>query len=343
MNAEFFEALDLLEKQKGIPKEYMLERVEAALVSAFKRDQGANGNVKIVLDPEKRDVQMYRLYDVVEVVEDPETQLTVEEAKKVSRRYKLGTVAEVKLDTKNFRRLSAQTAKQVIIQGIREAERGMMIREYENKREEIITATVLRTDEATGNVTVDTGTSVATLIKGEQIPGDAFADGERIKVFVTEVKKESRGPLVTLSRTHPGLVKRLFELEVPEIQDGTVVIKNVTREAGSRSKVAVYSTDESVDAVGACIGNRSMRINTIINELGGEKIDIIRYSEDPAEYISSALSPATVNKVVLEDEKVCRVYVDADQLSLAIGKEGQNARLAARLTGFKIDIKVSEG
>lgn len=342
MNAEFFEALDLLEKQKGIPKEYMLERVEAALLSAFKRDQGANGNVKIVLDPEKKDVQMYRLYDVVENVEDPETQLTVEQAKKVSRRYKLGGVAEVKLDTKNFRRLSAQTAKQVIIQGIREAERGMLIKEYESKREEIITATVLRTDEATGNVTVDTGTSIATLIKGEQIPGESFADGERIKVFVTEVKKESRGPLVTLSRTHSGLVRRLFELEVPEIQNGTVVIKNVTREAGSRSKVAVYSTDDSVDAVGSCIGNRSMRINTIINELDGEKIDIIRYSETPEEFIAAALSPATVNEVVLEDEKICRVYVDADQLSLAIGKEGQNARLAARLTGFKIDIKVSE-
>lgn len=342
MNAEFFEALDLLEKQKGIPTEYMLERVEAALLSAFKRDQGANGNVKIVLDPEKKDVQMYRLYDVVENVEDPETQLTVEQAKKVSRRYKLGGVAEVKLDTKNFRRLSAQTAKQVIIQGIREAERGMLIKEYESKREEIITATVLRTDEATGNVTVDTGTSIATLIKGEQIPGDSFSDGERIKVFVTEVKKESRGPLVTLSRTHAGLVKRLFELEVPEIQNGTVVIKNVTREAGSRSKVAVYSTDDSVDAVGSCIGNRSMRINNIINELGGEKIDIIRYSETPEEFIAAALSPATVNDVVLEAEKICRVYVDADQLSLAIGKEGQNARLAARLTGFKIDIKVSE-
>lgn len=343
MNAEFFEALDLLEKQKGIPKEYMLERVEAALMSAFKRDQGANGNVKIVLDPEKKDVQMYRLYDVVETVEDPETQLTVEEAKKVSRRYKLGTVAEVKLDTKNFRRLSAQTAKQVIIQGIREAERGMMIREYEDKKEEIITATVLRTDENTGNVTVDTGTSIATLIKGEQIPGDAFKDGDRIKVFVTEVKKESRGPLVTLSRTHPGLVKRLFELEIPEIQDGTVEIKNVTREAGSRTKIAVFSNDNSVDAVGACIGNRSMRINTIINELGGEKIDIIKYSDIPEEYIAAALSPATVNEVIVEDEKICRVFVDSDQLSLAIGKEGQNARLAARLTGFKIDIKVSEG
>ncbi|MBE6583278.1 MAG: transcription termination/antitermination protein NusA [Ruminococcaceae bacterium] len=342
MNAEFFEALDLLEKQKGIPKEYMLERVEAALMNAFAKDQGPNAQVRIILDPEKKDVQMYRLYQVVEEVEDPETQLTVEQAKKVSRRYKLGTVAEVKMDTKNFRRLSAQTAKQVIIQGIREAERGMLIKEYEDKRGEIITATVLRTDDSTGNVTVDTGTSIATLIKGEQIPGDAFKDGERIKVFVTEVKKESRGPLVTLSRTHPGLVKRLFELEVPEVQDGTVVIKNVTREAGSRSKVAVYSTDDSVDAVGSCIGNRSMRINTIISELGGEKIDIIKYSEDPAEFIAAALSPATVNDVILEGEKICRVYVDADQLSLAIGKEGQNARLAARLTGFKIDIKVSE-
>ena len=342
MNAEFFEALDLLEKQKGIPKEYMLERVEAALMNAFAKDQGPNAQVRIVLDPEKKDVQMYRLYQVVEEVEDPETQLTVEQAKKVSRRYKLGTMAEVKMDTKNFRRLSAQTAKQVIIQGIREAERGMLIKEYEDKRGEIITATVLRTDDVTGNVTVDTGTSIATLIKGEQIPGDAFKDGERIKVFVTEVKKESRGPLVTLSRTHPGLVKRLFELEVPDVQDGTGVIKNVTREAGSRSKVAVYSTDDSVDAVGSCIGNRSMRINTIIGELGGEKIDIIKYSEDPAEFIAAALSPAAVNDVILEGEKICRVYVDADQLSLAIGKEGQNARLAARLTGFKIDIKVSE-
>jgi len=342
MNNEFFEALDLLEKQKGIPKEYMLERVEAALVSAFKRDQGANANVRIVLDPEKKDVRMFRQYDVVEVVEDPETQVTVEDAKKMNRHYKLGGVAEQELKMKNFRRLSAQTAKQVIIQGIREAERGMMIKEYENKHEEIITATVMRTDETTGNVIVDTGTSHATLIKGEQIPGDAFRDGERIKVFVTEVRKESKGPLVTLSRTHPGLVKRLFELEVPEIQDGTVVIKNVTREAGSRSKVAVYSTDDSVDPVGACIGARSMRINNIIRELGGEKIDIIKYSDVPEEFISAALSPATINEVVLEEERVCRVYVDADQLSLAIGKEGQNARLAARLTGYKIDIKVGQ-
>jgi N utilization substance protein A len=281
--------------------------------------------------------------EVVEEVTNPQCEISLEDAKAISKRHKLGSMVETEVKTKNFRRLSAAAAKSVIIQGIREAERGMMIREYENKKEEIITATVLRTDETTGNVTVDTGTSIATLIKSEQIPGDSFADGDRIKVFVTEVKKESRGPLVTLSRTHPGLVKRLFELEIPEIQDETVVIKSVTREAGSRSKIAVYSNDPSVDPVGACIGNRSMRINTIINELCGEKIDIIRYSESPEEYISSALSPANVNKVIVEDEKVCRVYVDADQLSLAIGKEGQNARLAARLTGYKIDIKVSEG
>ena len=342
MNNEFFEALDLLEKQKGIPKEYMLERVEAALVSAFKRDQGAGANVRIVLDPDKKDIRMFRQYDIVEEVENPETQITVEDAKKMNRHYKLGGVAEQELKMKNFRRLSAQTAKQVIIQGIREAERGMMIKEYENKHEEIITATVMRTDDVTGNVTVDTGTSMATLIKGEQIPGETFSDGERIKVFVTEVRKESKGPLVTLSRIHPGLVKRLFELEVPEIQDGTVMIKGVTREAGSRSKVAVYSRDENVDPVGACIGARSMRITNIIRELGGEKIDIIKYSETPEEYISAALSPATINEVVIEEERVCRVYVDADQLSLAIGKEGQNARLAARLTGYKIDIKVSQ-
>ena len=338
MNTEFFEALDLLEKQKGIPKEYMLERVEAALISAFKRDQGGNANVRVVLDPVKKDVRMFRQYDIVETVEDPETQISVEDAKKMNRHYKLGGIAEEELKMKNFRRLSAQTAKQVIIQGIREAERGMMIKEYEDKKEEIITATVLRTDEATGNVTVDTGTSIATLLKSEQIPGDRFNDNDRIKVFVTEVRKESRGPLVTLSRTHPGLVRRLFELEIPEIQDGTVVIKGVTREAGSRSKVAVMSNDESVDPV----GSRSMRISNILKELGGEKIDIVRYSDVPEEFIASALSPAKINRVVIEEEKVCRVFVDADQLSLAIGKEGQNARLAARLTGFKIDIKVDQ-
>lgn len=342
MNTEFFNALDQLESERGIPKDYMIERVEAALVSAYKRDKGGNSNVRVLLDPNKKEVRLYQQKDIVEVVEDEETQISLEDAKKLSRRHVLGGVAEIELKPKNFRRLSAQTAKQVIIQGIREAERGMMIKEYESKKEEIITATVMRVDDATGNATVDTGTSIATLLKSEQVPGEIYTENQKIKVFVTEVRKETKGPIVTLSRTHPGLVKRLFELEVPEIQDGTVIIKGVTREAGSRSKVAVVSRDENVDAIGACIGNRSMRINNIIDELGGEKIDIIKYSEDPEEYVSASLSPATVNSVEIEDERICRVYVDSDQLSLAIGKEGQNARLAAKLTGYKIDIKTEQ-
>lgn len=340
MNSEFFDALDMLEKEKGIPKEYMLERVEAALVSAYKREMGGS-NVKVVLDSEKKDVHMYQLMTVVEEISDPTSEILLDEALKLNRHAELGTVVEVEMKPKNFRRLSASTAKQVIIQGIREAERGMMIKEYETKKEEIITATVQTTDPDTGNVTVDTGTSIATLLRTEMIPGEEFADNQKIKVFVMEVRKEQRGPLVTLSRTHPGLVRRLFELEVPEIQDGTVIIKNITREAGSRTKMAVYSRDENVDPIGACIGNKGMRIAGIVDELNGEKIDVIKFSEDPAEYIAAALSPATVREVVLDGEKSSRVIVDPDQLSLAIGKEGQNVRLAARLTGYKIDIKVS--
>ncbi len=339
MNTEFFNALDLLEKEKGIPKEYMLERVEAALISAYKRDQGGNSNVRIVLDPVKKDVRVYKQMDIVEEVEDEATQLTLEDARKYNKRYKLGGVAEIELKPKNFRRLSAQTAKQVIIQGIREAERGMMIKEYESKKEEIITATVQKIDPTTGNVTLDTGTSYATLLKSEQIPGEEFNVGDHIKVFIMEVRKESRGPLVNLSRTHPGMVKRLFELEVPEIQDGTVVIKGIIREAGSRTKMAVESRDENVDPIGACIGNRGMRIGDIINEIGNEKIDVVRYSDDPCQFIREALSPAEVKEVVIDGERSARVIVAPDQLSLAIGKEGQNARLAARLTGYKIDIK----
>ena len=339
MNTEFFNALELLEKEKGIPAEYMIERVEAALISAFKREEGGNSNVRVVLDPVKKDVRVYKQMDIVEEVEDEATQLTLEQAQKISKRYKLGGVAEIEMKPKNFRRLSAQTAKQVIIQGIREAERGMMIKEYESKREEIITATVQKIDPSTGNITLDTGTSYATLLKSEQIPGEEFMVGDHIKVFVMEVRKESRGPLVNLSRTHPGMVKRLFELEVPEIQDGTVVIKGVIREAGSRTKMAVESRDADVDPIGACIGNRGMRIAGIVDELRGEKIDIIKYSDDACEFIREALSPAQVREVIVDGERSARVIVDSDQLSLAIGKEGQNARLAARLTGFKIDIK----
>ena len=339
MNTEFFNALDALEKERGIPKEYMLERVEAALISAYKKDSGGNSNVKVVLDPVKKDVKVYQLRNIVETVEDPETEISLEDAKKLSRRYVLGGVVESEVKTKNFGRISAQTAKLLIIQGIREAERSMMIKAYESKKEEVITATVVKVDPQNGNVIVDTGTSEAVLLKGEQIPGETFEVGEHVKVFVMEVKNELKGPIVTLSRTHPGLVKRLFELEVPEIQDGTIIIKGISREAGSRTKIAVESRDANVDPVGACIGSHGSRISSILGELHGEKIDIVPYSDVPETYISAALLPAVVKSVIVEGERTCGVMVAPDQLSLAIGKEGQNARLAAKLTGYKIDIK----
>lgn len=344
MNAEFFKALEQLEAEKGIPKEYMIEKIEAALVSAYKREQGGSSNVRVFIDPAKKDVRVFQLREVVDNDFEEYNEINhiyLEEAKKLSKRYKLGSVVEVELKTKNFRRLSAQTAKQVIIQGIREAERGMIIKEYEDKKEEIITATVQRIDPQNGNVLVDTGTSIATLLKSEQIPGETFVVGQHIKVFVTEVSKDSlKGPIVTLSRTHSHMVKRMFENDIPEIQNGTVAIKAITREAGSRVKMAVWSRDESVDPIGACIGSHGSRIQNIINELGGEKIDIIMYSENPEEFIANALAPAVVKEVVIDGEKICHVIVDSDQLSLAIGKSGQNARLAARLTGYKIDIRV---
>lgn len=339
MNAEFFTALELLEKEKGIPQEYMFEKIEAALIAAYKKEHGNNVNVRIVIDPQKKDVKVYQQKTVVEVVENPVAEISLEDAKALSKRNTLGKVIETELKTNNFRRLSAGAAKNVIIQGIREAERKAMQEAYENKREEIITATVSKIDPETGNAVIDTDTSTATLLKSEQIPGEVLHVGDKIKVFVTEVSKESRGPLVTLSRSHSGLVRRMFELEVPEIQDGIVIVKGVAREAGSRAKIAVMSRDEDVDAVGACIGNKGMRIAAVVDELKGEKIDIIAYSETPEEYVKAALSPATVLSVTLDGERSCRVTVAPDQLSLAIGKEGQNARLAARLTGFKIDIK----
>ena len=340
MNTEFFNALDLLEKEKGIPKEYMFEKVEAALVTAFKKEKGNNSMVRIVLDPNKKDVRVYEQWNIVEEVTDPQTEISLEDAKKMNRRYVLGGIAEAELKTKTFGRISAQTAKQVIIQGIREAERGMMLKEYEDKQESIVSAKVISVDPDTGNALLDLGTSRATLLHSEQIPGEIMRPDEYVKVYVMEVRKESsRGPLVTLSRTHPGLLRRLFETEVPEIADGTVVIENIAREAGRRSKIAVRSTDENVDPVGACIGNHGMRISRIVDELCGERIDVIKYSEDPEEFIASALSPAVVDSVEVSQERDALVYVAADQLSLAIGKEGQNARLAARLTGYKVDIK----
>jgi N utilization substance protein A len=341
MNIEFFDALDSLEKEKGIPKDYMLEKVGLALASAYKRDQGTT-NVRISIDDEKKEIRMFQQLTIVpdEEFTDEKTQIALEEALKANKKNMPGDIVEVELHPKNFRRLSAQTAKQVIIQAIREIERGKMIQEYEEKKEEIITATVHKIDPNNGDIVVDTGTSFAKLLKSEQIPHETFTENQQIKVFVTEVKKEtSKGPIVTLSRIHPGLVKRLFELEVPELQDGTVVIMGIVREAGSRTKIAVMSRDENVDPTGSCIGPKSMRISKIVEELRGEKIDIIKYSDDLTTYIKAALAPAGVRNVIMEGDHISKVYVDNDQLSLAIGKEGQNVRLAAHLTGCKIDIK----
>ncbi|MBP3396427.1 MAG: transcription termination/antitermination protein NusA [Clostridia bacterium] len=335
----FVNALELLEKEKGIPKAYMIEKIEAALVSAYHKEYGSGANVRIVFDLEKDDVKVFQQKTVVEEVVDPENEITLADAKAISRRYTLGQLIEIKVKPENFRRLSAAAAKSVIIQSIREGERKVMQDAYENQREEIITATVNKIDLQTGNVVLDTGTGRAVLLKSEQIPGEEFAVDDRVKVFVMEVSKEAHGPLVTLSRSHAGLVRRLFELEVPEIADGVVMIKSVSREAGVRSKVAVYTRDPDVDPVGACIGNRGLRIASIVDELRGEKVDIVTYSESIEEFIANALAPARVISVEMTGERSCRVLVDPDQLSLAIGREGLNARLAARLTGCKIDIK----
>ncbi|MBR4873105.1 MAG: transcription termination/antitermination protein NusA [Clostridia bacterium] len=339
MNKEVFVALELLEKEKGISREYMYEKIEAALVSAYKKEYGNNTNVRVHIDPVKQDVKIYQQKTVVEEVVDPEIEISLEDAKKLSKRNTVGKILETEVKPKDFRRLSAGAAKSVIIQGIREGERIAMQQAYESKREEIITATVSKIDPENGAIVLDTGTGRAVLQKNDQIPGEEFVVGQKIKVFIMEVNKETRGPLVTLSRVHPGLVRRMFELEIPEITDGIVLIKGVAREAGSRTKIAVFSRDEAVDAVGACIGNHGMRIAGIVDELDGEKIDIVRYSETPEEFVAAALAPAQVNEVVATAERSYRVVVDPDQLSLAIGKEGQNVRLAARLTGFKIDIK----
>lgn len=335
----FVNALELLEREKGIPKEYMIEKIEAALVSAYHKEYGANANVRIEFNLEKDDVRVFQQKLVVEAVADPENEITLEDAKALSKRHKLGQLIEIKVKPENFRRLSAAAAKSVIIQSIREGERKVMQDAYENQRDEIITAIVSKVDPINGNVVLETGTGRAVLLKSEQIPGEEFYVDDRVKVFVMEVNKEAHGPLVTLSRTHAGLVRRLFELEVPEIAEGVVIVKGVSREAGVRSKVAVFSRDPDVDAVGACIGNRGMRIDGIVNELCNEKIDIIQYRETPEEYIAEALKPARVLSVELTGERACRVLVEPDQLSLAIGREGLNARLAARLTGYKIDIK----
>lgn len=338
MNADIFNALELLEKE-GIPQAYMIEKIEQALTSAFKKEFGPTALMRVDMDPEKKKIKAYLQKEVVEVVEDPVCQISLEEARAISKKYSIGQMVEKEVKTDTFRRTSAAAAKSVIIQGIREGKRQAMQDAYENKKEELITVTVSKIDRENGDalLELDQGTNWLTL--AEQIPGETLTVGQKIKVYLTEVNREAKGPVISLSRIHPKLVWRLFELEVPEIQDGIVIIRGVSREAGSRSKIAVYSRDPDVDAVGACIGTRNMRIDNIISELNGEKIDIVKYSEVPEEYIAAALAPATVNSVVMTAERACRVTVDPDQLSLAIGREGQNVRLAARLTGFKIDIK----
>ncbi|MBQ7910653.1 MAG: transcription termination/antitermination protein NusA [Clostridia bacterium] len=338
MNADIFNALELLEKE-GIPQSYMIEKIEQALTSAFKKEYGPTALMRVDMDMTKKKIKAYLQKEVVEVVEDPVCQISLEDAKAISKKYKLGMMVEREVKTDAFRRTSAAAAKSVIIQGIREGKRQAMQEAYENKKEEIITVTVSKIDRENGDVMLELDQGTNWLPYAEQIPNEHLTVGQKIKVFLTEINHEAKGPVISLSRVHPKLVWRLFELEVPEIQDGIVIIRGVSREAGSRSKIAVYSRDPDVDAVGACIGNRNMRIDSIISELNGEKIDIVKYSETPEEYIAAALAPATVNSVTMVGERACRVTVDPDQLSLAIGREGQNVRLAARLTGYKIDIK----
>ncbi len=340
MNAKLFEALADLESTKGIPMDYMLEKVENALIKSIEREVSPTAKARIVLDPVKRDMKVLLQKTVVEEVTDPDCEISLVDAKTLSKRHKLGSVVETKLAPDTFRRLSAAAGRQILVQAIREAERTNMARAYEEKREELITATVFKVDDMSGDLTLETANGMVRLPRNLQLPTDNFTVGDRLKVYVSEVRSvDTRGPIVDLSRVHPGFVKRLFETEIPEIADGTVKIAGVSREAGSRSKIAVYSDDPNVDPIGACIGNRGMRINAILAELGNEKIDIIRYHEDPAEYISEALSPAEVLGVTIDGERSARVIVAPNQLSLAIGREGQNAKLAARLTGYKIDIK----
>lgn len=338
MNMEFIEALHELEKGRGISAEILFEAIEAALISAYKKNFGSLQNVRVFIDRSTGEFKVYARKTVVEIVEDARTQVELEEARKRDPNYQLEDIVEYEVTPREFGRIAAQTAKQVVVQRIREAERGMIYDEYVNREGDIVTGVVQRYEQK--NVIVDLGKVEAVLPAQEQIPGEVYQSFERIKTYVVEVKKTTKGPQIMLSRTHPGLIKRLFELEVPEIHDGIVEIKGVSREAGARSKIAVYSRDPNVDPVGACVGPKGARVQTIVTELKGEKIDIVNYSTDPQEFVANALSPAKVVGVYPKlNEKVAIVVVPDYQLSLAIGKEGQNARLAAKLTGWKIDIK----
>ena len=343
---EIFAALAMLEKERGIPQTFMMDKIIQAVTTAYKRDHKDVENVIVDVDEEHQRLKMYVQKNVVaeEDYVDPFNEIPVEEAKTISARYEIGDVVNIPVDNTEFGRIAAGTGTQVIIQGLREAERGMVYDEFNSKQHEILTGVVTRIDPRTNAVSLRIGTGTesteALLLSGEQVPGEELVEGQHVKVYVVDVRRSTRGPQILISRTHPGLVKRLFELEVPEIYDGTVEVKSIAREAGSRTKMAVWSADENVDPIGACVGPKGQRVAAIVDELRGEKIDIIKWSEDPAQFIAAALAPSDVVDVMMAEEgKACRVIVPDDQLSLAIGKEGQNARLAARLTGYKIDIK----
>lgn len=345
MNKEFFEAVALMEKEKGIQAEYLYDKISEAIVKAVRKDYNNKDVVACDIDPEKQTMRVYTHFNIVDEIEDEDTDILVEDAKEYRDDAKAGETLEIELDTMKFGRIAAQTAKHVIRQGIKDAERGQVIRDFQSKTQDLVTAKVSRIDPINGNVTLEIGKGTAVLPKGEQVPDETFTEGELIKVYISEVKNTERGPRVMISRTHSGLVKRLFEQEVPEIYDGIVSIHSVSRDPGSRTKMAVSSKDENIDPIGACIGQRGARVNNIVDVLGGEKIDIVKYSEDPQEFIAAALAPANVLKVEIVDAeaKSCQVTVPDHQLSLAIGNKGQNARLAAKLTGWKIDIKPESG
>lgn len=338
MGIELMHALHQIEKEKGINKETLMEAIEAALLSAYKRNFGSTGNVKINVNRNTWDVRVFAQKVVVGVVNNPSEEISVEDARLINSALEEGDIVELEVTPRKFGRIAAQTAKQVVVQRIREAERDIIFDEFYNKEDDIVTGVVQRYERKT--VIVDLGKTEGILPENEQPHGETYRFNERIKAYVIEVKKTTKGPFIMLSRTHPGLVKRLFELEVPEIHEGIVEIRGIAREAGSRTKIAVSSRDEDVDPVGACVGQKGVRVQAVVDELRGEKIDIIKWSSSPQEFISSSLSPAKVVRVIInEQEKSAIVIVPDHQLSLAIGKEGQNARLAAKLTGWKIDIK----
>ena len=347
IGAEIFASLRELEKIKGIPVDYMVERLKQALTNAYRKDREDHRDVpaeNVVVNISEEGLTMHQIKTVVEDLQDLALEIPLDAARRINPSLKVGDTVAIPVDIQKFGRIAAQTAKQVVIQGIREAERGVVYESYSSKSQELLTGTVLRIDPSTGDMFVRIGQgneqNDAVLRASEQIPGETYHEGDLIRVYVLEVHKATRGPLVHVSRTHPNVVRRLFELETPEIADGDVEIRNIAREAGSRSKMAVRATKEGIDPVGACVGPRGGRVGAVVEELHGEKIDIVVWSEDPCEYVRSALSPADVLSVTLvPGQKACRVVVPDDQLSLAIGKEGQNARLAARLTGYKIDIK----